>query len=93
MIKDRNQHVVPRDDGWAVKPEGGQRASPIHGTQREAIDHGREVSRNQNSELFVHGRDGRLRERDSHGHAPKIAGGLNQGVPTRCRHAADGRRH
>src|ERR1700736_6755323 len=44
MAKGRNQHVVPRDGGWAVKPEGGQRASSIHGTQREAIDRGREVS-------------------------------------------------
>jgi hypothetical protein len=35
MAKGRNQHVVPRDGGWAVKPEGGQ--------QREAIDRGREV--------------------------------------------------
>jgi len=43
MAKGRNQHVVPRDGGWAVKPEGGQRASSIHGTQREAIDRGREV--------------------------------------------------
>jgi len=43
MTKGRNQHVVPRDGGWAVKPEGGQRASSIHGTQREAIDHVREV--------------------------------------------------
>ena len=67
MIKDRNQHVVPRDGGWAVKPEGGQRASSIHGTQREAIDR----SPNQHSELFVNGRDGQIRERDSHGHAPK----------------------
>ena len=40
MTKVRNQHVVPRDGGWAVKPEGGQRASSIHGTQREAIDRG-----------------------------------------------------
>ena len=39
----KGQHVVPPDGGWAVKPEGGQRASSIHGTQREAIDHGREV--------------------------------------------------
>ena len=46
MAKGRNQHVVPRGGGWAVKPEGGQRASSIHGTQREAIDRGREVSRN-----------------------------------------------
>jgi uncharacterized protein YdaT len=70
MSKGRNQHVVPRDSGWAVKPEGGQRASSVHETQREAIDRGREVSRNQQSELLVHGRDGRIRERDSHGRDP-----------------------
>ena len=70
MSKGRNQHVVPHKDGWAVKPEGGQRAGSVHDTQREAIDRAREVSRNQNSELLVHGRDGRIRERDSHGHDP-----------------------
>ena len=70
MSKNRNQHVVPRDGGWAVKPAGGQRASSVHDTQREAIDRAREISRNQNSELFVHGRDGRIRERDSHGNDP-----------------------
>jgi hypothetical protein len=37
MAKGRNQHVVPRDGGWAVKPEGGQPASSIHGTQRERL--------------------------------------------------------
>jgi hypothetical protein len=42
-MTNRNRHVVPRDSGWAVKPEGGQRASSIHETQREAIDRGREV--------------------------------------------------
>lgn len=70
MAKGRNQHVVPHDDGWAVKPEGGQRASSVHDTQSEAIEHAREIARHQNSELFVHGRDGRIRERDSHGRDP-----------------------
>ncbi|MGH6897662.1 MAG: DUF2188 domain-containing protein [Geminicoccaceae bacterium] len=64
------QHVVPHDWGWAVKPAGGSRASSVHDTQREAIDRAREVARNQGSELFVHGRDGRIRERDSHGRDP-----------------------
>jgi Uncharacterized protein conserved in bacteria (DUF2188) len=31
--KGRNQHVVPRDGGWAVKPEGGQRASGFIGAR------------------------------------------------------------
>jgi uncharacterized protein YdaT len=70
MSKGRNQHVVPHDGAWAVKSEGGDRASSVHETQREAIDRGREISRNQNSELFVHGRDGRIRERDTHGRDP-----------------------
>lgn len=70
MSKGRNQHIVPRNGGWAVQPAGGQRASSVHDTQREAIDRGRDVARNQNSELLIHGRDGRIRDRDSHGHDP-----------------------
>jgi hypothetical protein len=66
----RNQHVVPHEDGWAVRGAGSQRASSVHQTQQDAIEAGREVARNQGSELFVHGRDGRIRERDSHGGDP-----------------------
>ena len=66
----RNQHVVLHERGWAVRGAGSQRATSVHRTQREAIDAGREVARNQRAELFVHGRDGRIRERDSHGNDP-----------------------
>jgi hypothetical protein len=66
----RNQHVVPHPDGWAVKPEGGQRASVIAPTQEAAIERGREIARNQGTELFIHRRGGRIRERDSHGQDP-----------------------
>lgn len=66
----RNQHIVPHEDGWAVRSAGSQRATSIHDTQGEAIEVGREIARNQGTELFVHGRDGRIRERDTHGHDP-----------------------
>jgi hypothetical protein len=66
----RNQHVVPHEGGWAVRRAGSQRATSLHDTQGEAISAGREIARNQGSELFVHGRDGRIRERDTHGHDP-----------------------
>ncbi|MGX9146802.1 DUF2188 domain-containing protein [Mesorhizobium sp. 128a] len=66
----RNQHVVPHSDGWAVKGAGAQRASSVHETQKAAIDAGRLVARNQGTELLVHGRNGQIRERDSHGHDP-----------------------
>jgi len=67
----RNQHVVPnRDGGWDVKPAGGQRASRHFDTQAEAIEAGRDIARNQGSELVIHGRDGRIRDRDSYGPDP-----------------------
>ena len=66
----KNQHVVPHAGGWAVRGAGSQRAAGVFDTQREAIGRAREISRNQGSELLIHGRDGRIRERDSHGGDP-----------------------
>ena len=75
MIKGRNQHIVPRKGGWAVQPAGGGRASSVHGTQAEAIARGRETARKQQSELLIRGREGRIRERDSHGRDPNLPKG------------------
>lgn len=66
----KNQHVVPKGDKWGVRGEGNSKFTSLHDTQREAIAAAREISRNQNSELFIHGKNGRIRERDSHGHDP-----------------------
>ena len=63
MTRKRNQHVVPTKDGWAVKGAGSPKATKLFGTQREAIDRGREIARNKRSELLIHGRDGRIREK------------------------------
>lgn len=66
----KNQHVVPHDGEWAVKGEGNSRATSVHSTQQEAIEHGREIAKNQQSELLIHGRDGQIRERNSYGDDP-----------------------
>jgi hypothetical protein len=66
----RNQHVVPHDNGWAVRGAGSQRATSVHNTQQQAIDAGRSISQNQGSELLIHGRNGQIRARDSHGNDP-----------------------
>ncbi|PMZ88931.1 MULTISPECIES: DUF2188 domain-containing protein [unclassified Pseudomonas] len=63
----KNQHVVPHDGGWAVRGAGNSKVTKEFETQREAIDYGRAIARNQESELLIHGRNGQIRERDSHG--------------------------
>ncbi|MEM7241914.1 MAG: DUF2188 domain-containing protein [Pseudomonadota bacterium] len=66
----RNQHIVPHENGWAVRGAGAQRATSVHATQQQAIDAGRSISQNQRSELLIHGRNGQIRARDSHGNDP-----------------------
>jgi len=66
----RTTHVVPHPEGWAVKKGGAQRASSLHDTQKEAIQEARQISRNSGTELKIHGKDGRIRESDSHGNDP-----------------------
>lgn len=63
----KGQHVVPSHGGWSVKKAGASRASSTHSTQAEAIEAATRVARNQRSELYIHGRDGRIRERNSYG--------------------------
>ena len=69
-MEGKNQHVVPHEDGWAVKGEGNQRATSVHNTQQQAIDAAREIARNQQSELIIHRPNGRIRDKDSHGQDP-----------------------
>jgi len=66
----RNQHVVPHGNEWAVKGAKANRAASVHKTQAEAIQRARQIARNQGTELLIHGRDGKIRDRDSHGNDP-----------------------
>jgi len=66
-----SHHVVPNPDGgWDVKRGGASRASAHTATKQQAIDRGREISRNQSTELRIHNKDGRIASSDSHGNDP-----------------------
>ena len=63
----KGQHVVPRDGKWAVRRAGADRATRRFDTQNEAIKAARDIARRQGTELYIHGKDGRIRKRDSYG--------------------------
>lgn len=65
-------HVVPNSErgGWDVKRGGGERASAHADTKAGAEKIGRQISQNQNTELVIHGKDGRIQRSDSHGNDP-----------------------
>ncbi len=64
------QHVVPKGNKWSVRRAGASKASGVFATQKEAIRKAREIAKKQKTELYIHGRDGRIRDRDSYGNDP-----------------------
>jgi hypothetical protein len=63
----KNQHVVPNGEKWAVKGAGNDKATKIVETQKQAIEIAKEISKNQQSEMFIHGKNGQIRERNTYG--------------------------
>jgi hypothetical protein len=62
-------HVVPSGQGWAVEVDGQKRDT--YDTQDEAIIRGRGVADGEGGELVIHGEDGSIRQKDSHGNDPR----------------------
>lgn len=66
-----NQHVTYREDGrWQVKGERSSRATAVFETKYEAVEKARSIAKNNSTELFIHGRDGKIQERNTYGKDP-----------------------
>lgn len=67
----KGQHVIQNPSGgWAVRKAGAAKATSTHHTQADAIKAATRIAQNQKTELYIHGRDGRIRERTSYGNDP-----------------------
>lgn len=66
----KNQHVVPAGDKWGVRGEGNSKLTSLHNKQYSAINSAREIAIRNKSEVVIHGRDGRIRDKDSYGNDP-----------------------
>jgi hypothetical protein len=67
MHDPRPVHVVMHGDGWAVARDGAERPTSIHYTQLAAEQAGHDLAREEETELLIHGRDGRVRRREAFG--------------------------
>lgn len=66
----KNQHVTPKGNYWQVIGAGNSKATKLFSTQKEAIDYGRTIAKNQQSELVIHRPNGTIRDKDSYGNDP-----------------------
>lgn len=69
-MNEKNVHVVPHEDGWALRRPRANRASSVHDTQGQAIDRATEIARREGGEVVTHDRHGKIRDKDSYGRDP-----------------------
>ena len=66
-VKEQRQHVVPNRHGdWAVRKAGADRATRVFATRSDAVAYAREAVKKAGGELYVHAKDGTIRERDTY---------------------------
>jgi len=66
-MSSKAQHVVPQGGKWRVRRAGATRASGIYETQEEAVRIARDLARKNKTDLYIHGWDGLIREREVYG--------------------------
>ena len=66
----KNLHVVPCEEGWAIKKEGSNNYIKTFDTKAPCVDYARDLARNEKNELLIHGKDGKIQNRDSYGNDP-----------------------
>lgn len=64
-------HVVHNKlSGWDVKKGGGVKSIKHFEKKQEAVNFARQISINQQSELIIQKKDGKIQNPDSHGNDP-----------------------
>jgi hypothetical protein len=70
-VRKKDQHVAPNPrGGWSVRQSGAARATRVFDRQEDAVKYARDIAKKESSELYVHRRDGTIREKDSYGRDP-----------------------
>jgi len=60
-----HQHVVPYDNGWAVRREGNKRITSKHRKQSTAINKAKVIAKRKKADVIIHRESGGIRDRIS----------------------------
>ena len=66
----RNIHTVPSENRWAVKLAKVEFPLSEHRTKAEAVKAGASLAKSFGVEHVIHGKDGKIQDKDSYGRDP-----------------------
>ncbi len=70
MGKKSNHVVTNPSGGWSVKKSGADKAARTFNNKDKAVVYAIKISKREGSEVVIHGRDGRIRDKSSYGNDP-----------------------
>lgn len=64
----KSNHVIPseKQGGWTVKKSGSVMPSKSFDRKEDAIKYAKELSKREQTELYIHKKDGTVQERNSY---------------------------
>lgn len=65
-LLDSGEHVVPHEDGWAVKAKDAKQPSDVFDNKSNAVQRGKEIAKNKGTRLTVHRKNGSIEEQFSY---------------------------
>ena len=67
-VEKKDRHVIlnPRG-GWSVRQTGASKASRTFANERDAVKYGRDLARKEQGGLYIHRKDGTIKDRNSYG--------------------------
>ena len=65
-IGSKNQHVLPAENGWAVKKASASRATKIFKKKQDAVVFAKDTASKQHTTLFIHAKSGIIQSRLSY---------------------------
>lgn len=66
----KNIHTVPFGSKWAIKREGVEKPVSTHHLKSTALNKGASIAKKNKVEHVIHGRNGRIQDKDSYGNDP-----------------------
>lgn len=61
---------MPTKDGWVLKGQGNSKLTAKTDTKADALKIGKEIAKNQQSELTILGKDGKIQNKNNDGNDP-----------------------
>lgn len=61
-LMNKAEHVIPHEDGWAVKAQSAKQASDVFRTKEEAIKRAKEIAKNKQTSVVIHKQDGSIQD-------------------------------